>query len=186
MIKAFCGIYAALFFAVFVAQPNTPTIDSAKTTYLIQDKSVIELQSLDFSGKFTSVKGQVSVDPRTNTISGFDLIIDVNSLDLEISGMTKHAKSADFFDVALYPSITFFSDSVVTAGTEILAHGKITSKGISKLFSLPVVISSNNGSAFIITTTFTLNRSDFLIGGEDVVSNMVTATASIQTKKKRD
>jgi polyisoprenoid-binding protein YceI len=84
MIKAFCGVYVALFFAIFVAQPNTPTIDPAKTTYLIQDKSVIEIQSLDFSGKFTSVKGQVSVDPRTNTISGFDLIIDVNSLDLEI------------------------------------------------------------------------------------------------------
>jgi polyisoprenoid-binding protein YceI len=186
MIKAFCGVYVALFFAIFVAQPNTPTIDPAKTTYLIQDKSVVEIQSLDFSGKFTSVKGQVSVDPRTNTISGFDLIIDVNSLDLEIPGMTKHAKSADFFDVVSYPSITFFSDSLVTTGTETLAHGKITSKGISKLFSLPVVTSSNNGSSLIIKTTFTLNRSDFLIGAEDAVSNMVTATALIQTKKKKD
>jgi hypothetical protein len=62
----------------------------------------------------------------------------------------------------------------------------ITSKGISKLFSLPIVVSSNNGSSLIISTAFTLNRSDFLIGGEDVVSNLVTATASIQAKKKKD
>ena len=186
MIKAFCGIYVALFFSVCVAQQDTRTVDPAKTTYLIQDKSVIQIQSLDFSGKFTSVKGQVSLDPTTNTIQGFDLIIDVNSLDLEIPGMTKHAKSADFFDVAMYPSITFFSDSVSTTDTETIAHGTITSKGISKLFSLPVVISSNSGSSLIISTSFTLNRSDFLIGGEDVVSNLVTATASIQAKKKKD
>jgi polyisoprenoid-binding protein YceI len=181
MIKAFCGIYVALFFSVCVAQQDTRTVDPAKTTYLIQDKSVIQIQSLDFSGKFTSVKGQVSLDPTTNTIQGFDLIIDVNSLDLEIPGMTKHAKSADFFDVVMYPSITFFSDSVLTT-----AHGTITSKGISKLFSLPIVISSNNGSSLIISTSFTLNRSDFLIGSEDVVSNLVTAAASIQAKKKKD
>jgi polyisoprenoid-binding protein YceI len=107
-------------------------------------------------------------------------------LDLEDPVMTKHAKSADFFDVALYPSITFFSDSVVTTATETIAHGTITSKGISKLFSLPVVVSSNNGSSLIISTLFNLNRSDFLIGDEDVVSNLVTATASIQAKKKKD
>jgi hypothetical protein len=51
---------------------------------------------------------------------------------------------------------------------------------------LPIVISSNNGSSLIISTSFTLNRSDFLIGSEDVVSNLVTAAASIQAKKKKD
>ena len=76
--------------------------------FLILPKSEVNLQAEDFSGKFSNVKGRVSLSMDSNKVNGFDLVIDANSLELEIPGMTKHAKSSDFFDVTSFPTITFF------------------------------------------------------------------------------
>ncbi len=153
--------------------------------FLIQSKSEINLQSEDFSGKFTNVKGRVSLSSDSSRVNGFDLVIDVNSLELEIPGMSKHAKSADFFDVASFPTITFFGDSVTTDGDSLIVFGTMTSKGVSKLMSIPFTISEVKDESFTICAEFKIVRSEFQIGEADTVSNEVIIKTKLLVKKSK-
>ena len=155
------------------------------TQFVILPKSEVNLQAEDFSGKFSNVKGRVSLSVDSNTVNGFDLVIDVNSLELEIPGMTKHAKSSDFFDVASFPSITFFGDSVTNDIDFFTVHGMMTSKGISKAMSIPFMISEVKGETFTIYAVFTIVRSEFQIGSADAVSDEVTINTKLLAKKSK-
>ena len=151
--------------------------------FLILPKSEVNLQAEDFSGKFSNVKGRVSLSMDSNKVNGFDLVIDVNSLELEIPGMTKHAKSSDFFDVTSFPTITFFGDSVTNVTDSYTVHGTMTSKGISKAISIPFNISELKGETLTINAVFKIVRSEFQIGAADAVSDEVTINAKLQAKK---
>jgi polyisoprenoid-binding protein YceI len=138
-----------------------------------------------FLGKFSNVKGRVSLSLDSNNVNVFDLVIDVNSLELEIPGMTKHAKSSDFFDVTSFPTITFFGDSVTKVTDAYTVHGTMTSKGISKTISIPFKISEIKGETFTINATFKIIRSEFQIGAADAVSDEVTINAKLLVKKSK-
>jgi polyisoprenoid-binding protein YceI len=120
-----------------LSQPVQTKTQLSGTQFVILPKSEVDLQAEDFSGKFSNLKGRVSLSLDSNKVNGFDLVIDVNSLELEISGMTKHAKSSDFFDVTSFPTITFFGDSVTNSSDSYTVHGTMTSKGTSKAMSIP-------------------------------------------------
>lgn len=180
-------LYILFLTSVFtgLSQPGLTENQRLGVQYLIQTKSKVELQSEDFSGEFSSVTGKVSLSLDSNKVNGFDLIIDVNSLELEIPGMTKHAKSSDFFDVNTFPTITFFGDSVTSVSDSYTVHGTMTSKGISKAMSIPFQISERKGESFTINTTFNIIRSEFQIGAADAVSDEVTIIAKLQAKKTK-
>lgn len=88
-------VFLTVVFSGF-SQPVLTENQLLGTQFVILPKSEVNLQAEDFSGKFSNVKGRVSLSNDSNTVNGFDLVIDVNSLELEIPGMTKHAKSSDF------------------------------------------------------------------------------------------
>ena len=180
-------LYIILLTVVFsgFSQPVHTENQLSGTQFVILPKSEVNLQSDDFSGKFSNVKGRVSLSLDSNEVNGFDLIIDVNSLVLEIPGMTKHAKSSDFFDVATFPSITFFGDSVTNVQNSYTVHGTMTSKGISKAMSIPFLISERKRESFTIHTTFKIIRSEFQIGAADAVSDEVTINTKLLAKKSK-
>ncbi len=177
-------IFLTVVFSGF-SQPVHTENQLSGTQFLILPKSEVNLQAEDFSGNFSNVKGRVSLSIDSNTVNGFDLVIDVNSLELEIPGMTKHAKSSDFFDVTTFPSITFFGDSVTNVLDSYTVHGTMTSKGISKAMSIPFQISERKGESFTINTSFKIIRSEFQIGAADAVSDEVTIIAKLQAKKTK-
>ena len=153
--------------------------------FLIQPKSLVSISSVDFSGKFTSVKGQVTISKDSLLVQGFDLIIDVNTLDLEIPGMTKHAKSADFFDVTNFPSITFFGDSVQSLGGKGTVFGTMKAKGVERPMAIPFTVTLDN-KLITVETLFTINLSDFSIGLKEEVSDEVLIKATLLGKKSKD
>jgi len=155
------------------------------TQFVILPKSEVNLQAEDFSGKFSNVKGRVSLSLDSNKVNGFDLVIDVNSLELEIPGMTKHAKSSDFFDVTSFPTITFFGDSVTNLADTYTVHGTMTSKGISKVMSIPFKISELKGETLTINAVFKIVRSEFQIGAADAVSDEVRINTKLLAKKSK-
>lgn len=152
--------------------------------YVIQPKSMVELNTLDFSGKFTKVNGRVVMDLQTGTPTSFDLIINISSLDLGIPGMTAHAKSSDYFDATLYPTITFFGDSIIKQDSINYVVGIMTSKGISISKAIPFMVQSFQGKNLKMKALFNIKRSEYSIGPVEDLSDEVAIDATLYAKKK--
>jgi len=82
-------------------------------------------------GRFQKFSGAVEGDT-TGTPVGLDVTIHVASIDTNSPDRDAHLRSADFFEVEKYPTITYRSTSVrpVTNGYEVL--GDLTMRGVSK------------------------------------------------------
>ena len=58
--------------------------------------------------------------------------VDVASIDTGDEGRDNHLRSADFFDVATFPTIDFVSTGVRADGGDFLVDGDLTIRGVTK------------------------------------------------------
>lgn len=75
--------------------------------------------------------------------------------------LSKHLKSADFFDVEKFPTATFTVKEIMTNGsstTEYIAKGDMTIKGITNEISIPVTFDRSNPSMAIAKGSVDLDR----------------------------
>jgi polyisoprenoid-binding protein YceI len=89
-------------------------------------------------GKFTDTTGKVVYDKDAKSGS-LDITVNMNSVDFGMAKMDEHAKSADIFDVAKYPTATFagkFSKFSGAMPTE--AQGTLTLHGVTKPVTLTI------------------------------------------------
>ncbi|WP_424447840.1 YceI family protein [Microbacterium arborescens] len=61
-----------------------------------------------------------------------DAKVDVASINTKDEGRDNHLRSADFFDVEKYPTITFVSTGVRQQGGDFLVDGDLTIKDVTK------------------------------------------------------
>jgi polyisoprenoid-binding protein YceI len=90
-------------------------------------------------GRFTKFEGNIDVDRDHPEKSSVMARIDVRSINTGIAKRDDHLRSADFFNVAKYPEITFKSRTVKRTGEnsgEIV--GDLTMHGITKPIALHV------------------------------------------------
>jgi polyisoprenoid-binding protein YceI len=118
--------------------------------------------------------GEILLDK--NEIKGGSFVIDFNTItntDLKDEGMNArlvgHLKSADFFDVAKYPTAKFAITRITklsgtAAGAAKATHnieGDLTIKGITKKISFDASINLLNGKLTASTSTFTIDRTQW-------------------------
>jgi len=90
-------------------------------------------------GKFDKTTGNVVLDRAAKTGS-LDITIDATSLDFGHEKMNGHAKSAEMFDVAKFPTATYKSNSITFKGdVPATVNGELTLHGVTK----PVVLTIN-------------------------------------------
>jgi polyisoprenoid-binding protein YceI len=93
-------------------------------------------------GEFSKFTGKVALDEKDVTRSTVDATIDVDSITTKVADRDAHLKSADFFDAAKYPTITFKSTKVAQAGKDRLkVTGDLTLHGVTKPVTLDVATS---------------------------------------------
>ena len=68
--------------------------------------------------------------------STVNVTIDVNTVDTGVAGRDGDLKSANFFDVAQFPTATFVSTSIAKNGDNLTVSGNLTLHGVTK----PVVL----------------------------------------------
>ena len=84
-------------------------------------------------GEFGKYSGVVDIDDKDVTKSKVEVVIDTASIHTGVVKRDEHLKSADFFDVAKYPTMTFVSKSVKKAGNNKLkAKGYLTLHGVTR------------------------------------------------------
>jgi polyisoprenoid-binding protein YceI len=95
------------------------------------------------NGKFTQFSGSIDLDRQHPEHSSVSASIHVRSIDTRIKKRDDHLRSAEFFNVAKYPEITFKSRSVKQTGPqtgEIV--GDLTMHGVTKPVTLKVKLAT--------------------------------------------
>lgn len=101
--------------AVSAAGADTWQIDPAHSAVQF---SVRHMMISNVKGEFSKLSGTVQYDPAELSQTAVEATTDTASLNTRVEARDKHLKSADFFDVEKYPTMTFKSKRVETAGAE--------------------------------------------------------------------
>jgi polyisoprenoid-binding protein YceI len=117
------------------AAPETFVIDPPHTS------PRFEYNHLGFSNqehRFDNTTGKIVMDRAAKTGS-VDVTIDATSVNTGYALFNGHLQEADFFDTAMYPTITFKSKKVTFKGdTPASVDGDLTIKGVTKPVTLAV------------------------------------------------
>src|SRR5580698_2975320 len=92
---------------------STYQIDTAHTHAQFK---VRHLMVSNVKGDFDKVTGTVVLDDANPSASSINITVDVASISTREPQRDTHLKSAEFFDVEKYPTITFVSKGVVKSG----------------------------------------------------------------------
>ena len=123
-------------------------------------------------GKFTQFNGTIEIDRERVENSSVSARIAVRSIDTGIAKRDDHLRSAEFFDVAKFPEITFKSRSVKRTGPQSGdITGDFTMHGVTRPITLHVKLLSPAAGdlkqSHWQVTTERLKRRDFslMFGG---------------------
>lgn len=183
--------FLALLLAIPAAAQATPwEIDRAHSA---AGFAVRHLGVSTVRGAFSNITGTVLIDDADVTKSSVDVTIDVNSINTRVEQRDNHLKSADFFDAANHPNITFKSKKVEGAGDgRLKITGDLTIRGNTREVVLDVegptkVIGTKRGAS----ATTRVNRRDFgLVWGRVTegiaqVGDDVTITIDLELNKPK-
>jgi polyisoprenoid-binding protein YceI len=142
-------------------------------------------------GAFSKLSGTVQYDPAHPEQTAIDVTIDASSVDTRVEMRDKDLRSPNFFDVAKYPTITFKSKKVETAGAgKLTVTGDLTIHGVTKEVVLHAEGPSGpmkdpRGNQHMGATASTeVNRKDFGVNGAPGgVGDNITITLDVEMVK---
>jgi polyisoprenoid-binding protein YceI len=99
--------------------------------------SVRHLVISDVRGEFSKTSGKAQIDDADLARSSVEVTIEAGSVDTRDEKRDTHLRSADFFDVAKFPTISFKSTKIV-AGKDgaLTVTGDLTMRGVTKPVTL--------------------------------------------------
>ncbi|ANE49201.1 polyisoprenoid-binding protein [Flavisolibacter tropicus] len=125
----------------------------------------------DVSGTFNDFEVTVNSAKSDFSDAVIELTAKTNSIDTRVEARNNHLKSADFFDAAKYPTLTFKSTSLKKAGkNKYKLLGNLTLHGITKPVTMDLEykgtvenpMSKKQTAGFQVTGV--IKRSDFNLG----------------------
>lgn len=120
---------------VEIPSPGTFTIDPSHT---IVGFVARHLMVTKVRGRFTQIEGTVTI-AENPLESSAQAVLQTAGVTTNDEGRDTHIKSADFFDVENYPTITFTSTGLKDAGKgRFVLVGDLTIKGVTKPVELDV------------------------------------------------
>jgi polyisoprenoid-binding protein YceI len=167
----------------------------AQTTTWKNDKmhskltfTVTHLLVSDVDGLFKSFEVTITTGKADFSDAVFELSADVASINTEVEMRDNDLKSANFFDVATYPKITFKSTSIKPDGqNKYKLTGNLAMHGVTKSITMNLwyrgttenPMSKQKDAGFKLTGT--LKRSDF-----NIASKTPSAMVSDEVEIKAD
>lgn len=111
--------------------------------------SVRHMMVTNVRGDFSKVTGVVNVDDKDPKKSTVEATIDAATINTRVAKRDEHLRSADFFDVAKHPSITFKSTQVKPKGSDkYQVIGDLTLHGVTRPVTLEVEATPEQKSPF--------------------------------------
>jgi polyisoprenoid-binding protein YceI len=175
---------------------------AAKTTWAIDaghtnaEFAVKHLMIATVRGRFSDLSGTVELDPDEPTNSTVDVTVNVASIDTRQEQRDEHLRSADFFDVANFPILTFKSTGIRRDGANFLVDGDLTIRGVTKPVTLRATEEGRTrdpwgGERIGFSASTKVNRRDFgltwnqvLEAGGFAVGDEVKITLDVELVKQ--
>lgn len=160
------------------AQVASPAAAQGQKYLITPQNSKIEFIGSKVTGKhngsFGDFSGQVDYagSPENSRVS---ITIKTDSITTDTPDLTKHLKTADFFDVAKYPEATFVSTAIKAGGENGASHtvtGNLTLHGVTKAVTFPATINVTPEVA-TVESSFSINRKDFGINYAGAADNLI-------------
>lgn len=126
------------------------------------------------NGSFGAFAGEINYAGAPER-SRVNVTIETESLTADDANLTKHLKTADFFDVAKFPQATFESTEIKPGGENGASHtitGNLTLHGVKKSVTFPATISVTPDAANV-DANFSINRKDFGINYAGAQDNLI-------------
>ncbi len=130
--------------------------------------SVSHLMVSHVKGNFNKYTGVVDLNDKDITKSNVNVSIDAASINTNVQKRDEHLRSADFFDVAKYPTLTFVSKKWARAAKGALkVTGDLTIHGVTREVVLNVAPFSKESKdpwgnfRRGTSATTTINRKDY-------------------------
>ena len=151
------------------------------------------------SGKFDDFSGTINIDRAKPSASSVEFNIKAASVDTGTADRDKHLQTAEFFDVARCPEITFKSTNIAPTKKKDVydVTGDLTMRCVTKHITIPVEFNGfgkdpwgNERAGFSLTTT--VNRKDYginwnkaLDNGGFLVGDEVTINVNLEAQKAK-
>jgi len=170
---------------------STWKFDPAHT---VAEFKVKHMMISNVKGHFSGLSGVITLDEGNVANSRVEATIDAASIATRDAQRDAHLKSADFFDVEKFPTLTFWSTGVrSTDDGELRVEGDLTIHGVTRKVVLavegPTAPAKDpwGNTRMGLTATTKINRKDFgltwnaaLEAGGLLVGDEVTITLDVQ------
>lgn len=171
------------------AQATSAKPAGAQNYSITPDNSKIEFVGSkvtgSHNGSFQKFSGEIHYTGDVTT-SHVTITMDSDSITTDTPDLTKHLKTADFFDVAKYPQAKFESTAIKAGGDKGASHtitGNLTLHGVTKSVTFPATIAVAP-DAITVDSHFTINRKDFGINYAGAADNLVRDDVVLTLKIK--
>ena len=140
------------------------------------------------NGSFEKFSGEITYNGAPEK-SRVRITIDLTSVKTDAAKLTEHLKTADFFDVAKYPTGTFESTEIRPSGERGTTHtitGNLQLHGVTKSITFPATIGVT-ADTITVDATFSINRKDFGINyagaSDDLIRDNVVLKLQVHATK---
>lgn len=173
---------------------TTWNIDPAHT---VAEFKVKHMMVSNVKGHFTKITGTLTRDEFDHTKSHIEAVIEAASIDTREPQRDAHLKSADFFDVEKFPTLTFKSTRISRVNDgELAVAGELTIHGVTRnvVFAVegptPPAKDPWGGTRMGLSAATKINRKDFglvynaaLETGGILIGDEVAITLDVQFVK---
>jgi len=181
-----------------LATPQTSTTTwSIDPSHSVAEFKVKHMMISNVKGQFAKVSGTLSLDESELANSRVETVIEASSIETRDAQRDTHLKSADFFDVQKFPTLSFKSTRItIVRDGELAVAGDLTIRGVTRNVTFtvegptPPAKDPWGNTRVAVSATTKINRKDFgltwnaaLETGGILVGDEVTITLDVQFLK---
>jgi len=181
-----------------LASPQTvATTWNIDPVHSVAEFKVKHMMISNVKGQFPKISGKLTLDESDLTKSKVETSIETASIETRDPQRDGHLKSADFFDVEQFPTMSFKSTGIKVVGdSELSVEGDLTIRDTTRkvLFTVegptPPAKDPWGNTRVAVSATTKINRKDFgltwnaaLETGGILVGDEVTVTLDVQFVK---
>lgn len=144
-------------------------------------------------GYFRDFAGTINYDAQDMKKSSVEFTAQMTSIDTGVDARDKHLRTADFFDVEKFPTMTFKSTKIEEKGKVWMVTGELTMKDVTKSVMFPFNITGfikdekSGAMKMGASAETTINRRDFnvnygknLPNGTAMLSDNIKVNISVE------
>lgn len=158
--------------------------------------SVRHMVVANVKGRFNEVEGAFTFDPSNPAAFTANATVKAASISTRNDQRDGHLKSPDFFDVEKFPEITFAATRVEEKGGDLVLHGNLTMRDVTREIAMPIETSGPITDPYGkqragFEGSVKVNRQDWgiafngkLASGDLVVGDEVKITVSVEGIKE--